>query len=204
MKQIELGFRKGFKPKLTDDGTSGTYILRGPGKQNLAVFKPIDEEAFAPNNPRNNIGPFGSQSFRKGVLSGEACVREVAAFLLDRDGFLGVPDTTLLSFQDDSLRQWRFSDLKIKDEQKKDFLTQVKQLVLPEVGSKPRRSLSKDKFHFLKIGSLQSFVNTEGPIENFSEDLFTPEQVHRIAILDLRILNLDRNHTNILVTKACP
>jgi len=26
---IEHGFRKGLKPKLTDDGTSGTYILRG-------------------------------------------------------------------------------------------------------------------------------------------------------------------------------
>ena len=125
MKQIESGFRKGLKPKLTDDGTSGTYLLRGSNKKALAVFKPIDEEAFAPHNPRDHVGAFGSQTFRAGVLSGEACIREVAASMLDRDGFCGVPQTTLLSFQDDSLRQWKFSQLKIRDEEKKDFLTQI-------------------------------------------------------------------------------
>jgi hypothetical protein len=41
-----------------------------------------------------------------------------------------------------------------------------------------------------------------GPIENFSEDLFSPDEVHKIAILDLRILNLDRNACNIMVTKV--
>ena len=61
----------------------------------MAVFKPIDEEAFAPNNPRGNIGPFGSETFKTGVLSGEGCIREVAAFLLDRDGFSSVPPTTM-------------------------------------------------------------------------------------------------------------
>jgi len=44
------------------------------------------------------------------------------------------------------------------------------------------------------------FVKNEGPIENFSPDLFHIDEVHKIAILDLRILNLDRNETNILVT----
>lgn len=29
---IVSGFQKGLKPKLTDDGTSGTYILRGARK----------------------------------------------------------------------------------------------------------------------------------------------------------------------------
>ena len=93
---IEEGFRKGLKPKLTDDGTSGSYTLRGKDKQALAVFKPIDEEAFAPNNPRDHVGPFGSPSFRAGVLSGEACIREVAAYLLDKEHFSGVPPTTMV------------------------------------------------------------------------------------------------------------
>ncbi len=52
-------------------------------KRKVAIFKPIDEEPFAPNNPRGNTGPFGSQTFRAGVLSGESCIREVAAYLLD-------------------------------------------------------------------------------------------------------------------------
>lgn len=132
MNLIEVGFKKGFKPKLTDEGTSGTYFMRGPAKRPLAVFKPIDEEAFAPHNPRDHVAPFGSETFRAGVLSGEACIREVAAYILDHDGFSGVPETTLLSLQDDSLRKWKFSTLHIKDEEKKDFLTQITQIVLPE------------------------------------------------------------------------
>lgn len=40
-----------------------------------------------------------------------------------------------------------------------------------------------------------------GPIENFSSDLFSADEVHKLAILDLRICNLDRNSENILVQK---
>mgnify|MGYP006085358421 CR=1 FL=1 len=59
IRDIERGFKKGLKPKLTDDGTSGTYLMRGVSKKPVAVFKPIDEEAFAPNNPRDHVGRFG-------------------------------------------------------------------------------------------------------------------------------------------------
>jgi hypothetical protein len=77
-------------------------LLRGSNKKTIAVFKPIDEEAFAPNNPRDHVGPFGSKTFRVGVLSGESCIREVAAFLLDYKGFSGVPPTTLVATSHDS------------------------------------------------------------------------------------------------------
>ena len=50
-----------------------------------------------------------------------------------------------------------------------------------------------------KIGSLQMFAENLGPIENFSSDIFDVDEVHKIAILDLRMLNLDRNLCNILV-----
>ena len=42
-----------------------------------------------------------------------------------------------------------------------------------------------------KAGSLQEFVPSIGPIENFSPDLFSAEEIHKIAVLDLRLLNLD-------------
>jgi hypothetical protein len=56
-----------------------------------------------------------------------------------------------------------------------------------------------------KIGSLQVFADNLGPIENFSSDIFHVDEVHKIAILDLRMLNLDRNLCNILVSceKGC-
>ena len=53
-----------------------------------------------------------------------------------------------------------------------------------------------------KIGTLQAFCASEGPIENFSPDLFACDEIHKIAILDMRILNLDRNPCNILVSKT--
>lgn len=54
-------------------------------------------------------------------------------------------------------------------------------------------------FRPAKIGSLQIYAENLGPIENFSSDIFDVDEVHKIAILDLRLLNLDRNLCNILV-----
>lgn len=51
----------------------------------------------------------------------------------------------------------------------------------------------------MKFGSLQMFCKSEGDIGNFSPDKFHKDEVHKIAILDLRILNIDRNDGNILV-----
>lgn len=50
-----------------------------------------------------------------------------------------------------------------------------------------------------KTGSLQKFVANAGPIENYAPELFEAEQIHKIAVLDLRLCNLDRNECNILV-----
>ena len=60
----------------------------------MAIFKPFDEEPFAPNNPRKFVGELGSPGFRRGILSGESATREVAAYMLDSTGFHGVPETT--------------------------------------------------------------------------------------------------------------
>jgi hypothetical protein len=51
----------------------------------------------------------------------------------------------------------------------------------------------------VKLGSLQLFVKSKGAVENFGQDKFPKEEVHKIAILDLRLMNLDRNEQNILV-----
>ena len=65
--------------------------MRDAERRNVGIFKPVDEEAYAPNNPRGYQGKFGQQSLRAGVLSGEGAVREVAASILDHDGFSSVP-----------------------------------------------------------------------------------------------------------------
>jgi len=97
----------------------------------MTIFKPIDEEAFAPNNPRDHVGPFGSRSFRAGVLSGEACIREVAACLLDKEGFSGVPSTTMVETSHESLRQFKFSSFEIVTESN-DYVDMMTSIIAPE------------------------------------------------------------------------
>jgi hypothetical protein len=73
---------------LSVEGVGGTYFLEDPDGANFAVFKPVDEEPGAPNNPKKIVTePL--------LPPGGGAVREVAAFLLDH-GFAGVPPTYLL------------------------------------------------------------------------------------------------------------
>jgi len=85
------------KPEFILDGSGGTYFLHNTRKAKISVFKPADEEPYAENNPRGYIRQPGQDMFlREGVIPGEACIREVAAFMLDHGGFSGVPMTTLV------------------------------------------------------------------------------------------------------------
>ena len=62
-----------------------------------AVFKPIDEEPFAPSNPKGFAGRMDEESgMKRGIPVGGGAVRECAAFLLDGDGRAAVPATTML------------------------------------------------------------------------------------------------------------
>jgi hypothetical protein len=83
IQDVQKGLSLNLNPQLTMDGTGGTYMHRNKDHKTVAVFKPLDEEAFAPYNPRGYTGKLGSPGFREGVLSGESCYREVIAFLLD-------------------------------------------------------------------------------------------------------------------------
>lgn len=90
---INKAFHMGLVPQAVKFGVSGSYFLRGANKANLAIFKPLDEEPYAPNNPKGYVGKFGDKSMREGILSGEGAAREVAAFMLDSKCVHKVPET---------------------------------------------------------------------------------------------------------------
>jgi len=52
-----------------------------------------------------------------------------------------------------------------------------------------------------KSGSVQKYIDVIGSSSSFGSSCFLTEDVHKIGILDIRILNLDRNDENILVKK---
>ena len=89
------GLAMGNRPQLASSGTGGAYFLRDQEGQTCAVFKPVDEEPLARNNPRGrNVAPASGEGLRKGTRVGEGASREVAAYVLDHDGFAGVPATS--------------------------------------------------------------------------------------------------------------
>merc|ERR1711934_1341441 len=53
-----------------------------------------------------------------------------------------------------------------------------------------------------KVGSLQAYVRNARPAEEFGRFCeYSAEEVQRIAILDIRICNMDRHEGNLLVNK---
>ncbi|KAL8428127.1 hypothetical protein Efla_005830 [Eimeria flavescens] len=183
LEEVRLGFRRNVAPKLTMDGTGGTYILFDGRRRPVAVFKPEDEEAFAPCNPRGYEGRLGQQGLRGGVLSGEGAGREFAAYLLDASygGFAGVPATMMV----EACHPAFCSKAQIEVDGDVMMSSYVRSDSSPSVS--------------WKVGSFQAFVEAKECVGNFDARLFSVGDVHRIAIFDLRVMNLDRNDSNILV-----
>jgi hypothetical protein len=93
LQKLDIGLR--FEnPELSEEGVNGTYFIKNPAGEKIAVFKPRDEEASSLNNPK--YCEEHRDLLKKGVPNGDAALREVAAYLLDREGFFGVPKTTLV------------------------------------------------------------------------------------------------------------
>jgi len=164
----------GLAPHLVEDGLGGTYFMKGRDGQNVAVFKPRDEEPCAPNNPKAHAdGGMGLPGMKRGVLIGEAAVNEYCAFLLDRlaepELHAGVCPTALV--------RATHSMFHSKEEGTNGMFHEVKD----------------------KVGSFQLFMNHHCTAEDIGPSRFEPLQVHRIALLDMRLCNTDRHMGNILV-----
>jgi hypothetical protein len=71
------------RPVTSNQGLSGAYLLTSsaPGAPEW-VFKPRSQEAQQ-----------DGQSLKAGVARGSCCINDVAAYLLDYEGFAGVPET---------------------------------------------------------------------------------------------------------------
>jgi len=157
------GLRAGYEPDLCDEGVNGTYFFKNQNGKRIAVFKPQDEEGNSAKNPKNQSGQDDIQG-KGGIHEGEASQREVAAYLLDKHHFFGVPATQMVSVSH-------------------PYFTKI-----------PGASVAK-------IGSLQEYVDSDGCSENISVSAFPKKEVHKIGILDLQILNMDRHGGNILFQK---
>lgn len=140
---------------------------------------------------------------------------------MDHRNFSNVPDTTFVEIVHNALKFVPFTGLEVTSDYYYDVLSTLITPVNNDEGqlSKTKRndtskgndlSISNRSLHKKqvesksgpKFGSLQAFCENIGAVENYSSDKFSKDEVHKIAILDLRLLNLDRNDQNILVQKV--
>lgn len=173
------GLETGNQPIKSSEGSGGAYFMQdSAGKKYVSVFKPVDEEPMAVNNPRGlPLSPNG-EGLKKGTRVGEGAFREVAAYILDHPrggprstssdekGFAGVPPTVMVQCKDS---RFHYSE-----------------------GYNCRSS---------KFGSLQTFMKNCGSCEDMGPRAFPVEEVHKICVLDIRLANADRHAGNILIQK---
>ena len=136
----------------------------------------------------------------------------MAAYLLDHEGFSGVPATSLVEVRHEQLPSVQISANQVVDD---DFACLLSDLIQIEPATSKKcddkesvysdLSISTINSEFCKkapkVGSFQKFVENNRIIEDFSSDLFSKDEIHKIAILDMRMFNLDRNSENILVQR---
>lgn len=171
-----VGLHSGKHPIRSSEGTGGTYFMPdATGQKIVSVFKPVDEEPMAVNNPRGLPLSVDGEGLKRGTRVGQGALREVAAYILDHPknghrsyeykekGFSGVPPTFMV------------------------------------------RCLHKGFNHknevVFKMGSLQKFMENVGSCEDMGPKSFPVDEVHKISVLDLRLANADRHAGNILIGK---
>lgn len=171
IRQTCEALKKGKTPILCEEGVGGTYFMFDDSDKCLGVFKPQDEEPYMLNNPKGLIRQGCDVAYKGGILVGEAAVRECAAYLLDHDHFAGVPQTDLAIAQHNS------------------FNGDSGVINIGNVSPK------------LKVGSFQEFKDHDGDVDDISPSMaarFAVAEVHKIAVLDIRLFNTDRHGGNIL------
>ncbi|XP_054785312.1 phosphatidylinositol 4-kinase gamma 4-like [Prosopis cineraria] len=169
------GLEKGSYPVRSAEGTGGAYFMMdSTGKKYVSVFKPIDEEPMAVNNPRGLPMSLDGEGLKKGTRVGQGAFREVAAYILDhpisgrrslfgdKKGFAGIPPTVLVKCLHDGFNHQ--GDMTAK------------------------------------IGSLQMFMENSGSCEDMGPGAFPVKEVHKISVLDIRLANADRHAGNILIS----
>lgn len=174
------GLEKGNAPIRSSEGTGGTYFLQDPsGQEFVSVFKPVDEEPLAVNNPQGLPVSSNGEGLKRGTRVGEGALREVAAYILDHPrsgpravnaetiGFAGVPPTVIVQCLHKGFNH-------------------------PEG--------FENAMEYAKIGSLQMFMKNEGNCEDIGPGAFPVEEVHKISVFDIRMANTDRHAGNILIS----
>lgn len=169
--EAKLALKKGQTPELLSDGVNGSYILKDRNGSPLGIFKPREQEVGCSQNPKHFalMGDLVQKQF--GIKPGTSYQRERVAYLLDQEGFANVPKTDIARI---AKRHFRYYE--------EGHYTGSFQRFIPGC---------KHAWDHYQI--LPSFLSSA------RGHLIPEHEIHKIAILDIRLLNCDRHLQNFLV-----
>eukprot|EP01048_Picozoa_sp_COSAG05_P011498 COSAG05_NODE_1084_length_5930_cov_11.147316_5_plen_476_part_00 len=140
-----------------------------------------------------------------------ALLQPGADFAALKDGVYALKDARGRAFavfkpQDEEAQAKLLSDVAFKGQgSQREYLAYMLDAQAPlkcRAGAPPTVLVTVDDARFFptpKSGALSMWVENQGPAEDFGSSCFTAADVQRLALFDLRTLNLDRHGSNILV-----
>lgn len=165
------GMRQGYPPMLCKEGVGGTYFMRDEQSRTIGVFKPQDEEMGCLNNPKG---------FTPGSLNYNQTNRGV------QEGEAAYRECAAYVLDHEHFSGVPATDLVVCNH--------------PSFNNSPIDSAEES----MKIGSFQEFKEHDFDAEDISPSRagkFPVNEVHKIAILDIRLFNTDRHGGNILIRR---
>ncbi|HEV8051744.1 MAG TPA: hypothetical protein VGP47_04555 [Parachlamydiaceae bacterium] len=201
--EARLALRQGITPEVLNKTSSGTYIMRNRQGKPWGIFKPQCQEIGGSKNPSWVIWAVCT-SEQWGIEEGTGYLRECAAYSLDKNHFSNVPLTVSTHFQHPALDTSIFPI-------STPNLTGSFQLF--KDNCKPgNECLKKYEIYSVKLGKAAGgsvlYSMIKKAYVTFFRFLFfcglphlPVNQVHRMAILDIRLLNCDRHFGNFLFDK---
>ncbi|XP_051138884.1 phosphatidylinositol 4-kinase gamma 1-like [Andrographis paniculata] len=167
--EVAMALASRVNPEPISKGLGGAYLFRACNGDTIAVAKPTDEEPLAFNNPKGLVG-------RKLGQPGMKCSIKI--------GETGARESAAYFLDHDG-----FSGVPPTG------LVTFSHVKFNSNGA----GLDSTPAAHLKIASLQRFVDHDSDAGDLGPSSFSVASVHRIGVLDIRLMNLDRHAGNILV-----
>lgn len=195
--EARLALRAGLQPYVLNKTMSGTYIMQNRFQEPWGIFKPGVQEVGASKNPDWETW-LTLRAEEWGIESGTGYLRECIAYRLDK-GFANVPLTAITHFAHANLD------------------TSFIRIGVPDLVG----SFQLFKHDCIALGhALGSYEVVEGAPPKHKATLWQKvatiawrcifklgfphvpvDQIHRMGILDIRLLNCDRHRGNCLIDK---
>ncbi len=194
--EARLALQQGIAPAPLNQTISGTYVMHNRLGQPWGIFKPMSQEVGGNKNPNWLVwAAFSAEMWD--IESGTGYLRECIAYQLDKEHFSQVPLTVPTNFKHPALDTSIFP--LTTPNLVGSFQIFKKNCTPLNASLKSYEYLIEKRNTWLATIITSIYVFALRCLFYFGLSHISKEQIHKIAILDMRILNCDRHLGNCLV-----